>query len=916
MSAAQDFTADFIEEPSASPSASPEAKSKADKASPMVAQFLAVKAKHPDELLFFRMGDFYELFFEDAKIASRALDIALTARGLYQGEPIPMCGVPVHSHTGYLARLIRQGHRVAICEQTETPEEAKKRSGKTLVNRDVIRIITPGTLTEDTLLDARAHNYLLTVVADGREDLALAWCDLSTGIFEVECAPRASFAATLARLSPREVLVADTLANQDGIAQVVREAGASLTIRPSSLFDAANCRTRLLGFYKVASSDVWGGLSLSETTAAGALLDYITLTQVGAVPALQAPVRVLRGGLLEIDAASRRNLEIMETVGGAKQGSLLSTIDRTITAGGARLLATRLSAPLTDVEAISMRQDAVAWAIERTECAQNIRDRLKACPDMERALSRLALDRGGPRDLAAVREALRVAEGIYADLGDVSALPVVLEQAARALVGHGALIDLLQRALADELPLLARDGGFISRTFSPTLDQFLTMRDDSRRLIAALQMRYIEETGLSGLKIKHNNIIGFHIELPSQQAEKLMALPRAAEFIHRQTMAGAMRFATKELVDLERDISQAAERALALELELFRDLRAAVLAKQGELALLASALAEFDVTIALADLALSENWCRPLVDNSTDFCIEKGRHPVVEAALKAQAAAPFIANDCNLATTQRLWLLTGPNMAGKSTFLRQNALIVVLAQMGSFVPAARAKLGVVDRLFSRVGASDDLARGRSTFMVEMVETATILTLATPRSLVILDEIGRGTATHDGLAIAWACAEHLHNINRCRALFATHYHELRALTASLPALSCHSMRVREWKGDIVFLHEVAKGAADRSYGLHVARLAGLPAPVIRRAKEILQQLESAGMGSVPSELPLFAALSASEPQEESGEDAPAPDALRMYLASINPDALSPREALDVLYRLKEKEQEKVTPQLPR
>lgn len=865
-----------------------------DKPSPMMAQYLAIKAQHPGLLLFYRMGDFYEMFFEDAQVASRALDIALTKRGQHQGQDIPMCGVPVHSHTGYVARLIRQGFRVAVCEQTETPEEAKKRSGKTLVDRRVVRIITPGTLTEDTLLEARANNYLLALVPDGVGADALAWCDLSTGTFEVETAPRAALGATLARLAPREVVVPESVGGEGAFRALLQETGVALTTRPDSLFDADNCRERLLRFYQVASADVWGGLSGAEMTAAGALLDYLVLTQVGASPALQPPRRLSRGGLLEIDAASRRNLELTQTVSGERTGSLLSVLDRTVTAGGARLLLQRLSAPVTEGPVIQARLDAVGWGVADPDQARALRAQLATCPDLERAVSRLALGRGGPRDLGTVLAALRAADGIFRRL-DLATLPAILATAAQNLTGQSALVDLLARALRESLPLLAREGGFIAPDFSPALDEQLTLRDDSRRLVLGLQARYTEETGLPNLKIKHNNIIGYHIELPAQQADKLMNGPQATAFIHRQTMAGAVRFTTPELAQLERDITQAGDRALALELDLFEQVRAAVLAQQEALALLAAALATFDLALALADVATDYGWCRPEVENGTAFRIEGGRHPVVEAALRASAAPPFVANDCDLSSTQRLWLLTGPNMAGKSTFLRQNALIVVLAQMGSYVPAKRAQIGVVDRLFSRVGASDDLARGRSTFMVEMVETATILTLATPRSLVILDEIGRGTATHDGLAIAWATAEHLHNVNRCRALFATHYHELRELTATLPALSCHAMRVREWKGDIVFLHEVVAGAADRSYGLHVARLAGIPDPVIRRAKEILNRLESDRARE--ADMPLFAA---SAPNPDPGpEPHPALDAL----ARLDPDTLTPREALDALYGLK-------------
>ncbi len=880
-----------------------------EKASPMVAQYLAIKEKHPLELLFFRMGDFYEMFFDDAVAASRALDIALTKRGQYKGKDIPMCGVPVHSHTGYVARLIKNGFRVAVCEQTETPAEAKKRTGKTLVNRDVVRIITPGTLTEDTLLEARSNNYLLAVVGAAQGDVALAWCDLSTGSLEIESTAQISLLTTLSRLLPREVLLSEELAKAlPHLSAAIKELGAAITLRPQSLFNPQNCHEKLLGFYDVASLDSWGDFSAIEITAAGALLDYVQLTQVGAVPRMDRPRKNTKGGLLEIDAASRRNLEITQTITGDKNGSLLSVIDQTVTASGSRLMLRRLSSPLTDVEIIKNRQQAILWAMNQTQHHSRMRECLSGAPDLERALSRLSLDRAGPRDLLAVRATLTAASNFF-ELLNSAELPVTLHSHAQNLIGQDPLSDLLKRALKEDVPLLAREGNFVAEGYSQPLDHYNMLKMDGKRLIAALQLRYVNELGLSTLKIKYNNIIGYHVEVSAQQAEKIINGPRATEFIHRQTMAGAMRFTTKELVQLERDMGEAVERSLSIELEIFEILSGSVLNAYGALSAMAAALAEFDVALSLADLAERENWCCPEIDESTDFDIEEGRHPVVEKALKNTASVPFIANDCHLATSQRLWLLSGPNMAGKSTFLRQNALMVVLAQMGSFVPAKHAKIGIVDRLFSRVGASDDLARGRSTFMVEMVETATILNLATPKSLVILDEIGRGTATHDGLAIAWATAEHLHNVNRCRALFATHYHELSALTATLSALACHSMRVKEWKGEIVFLHEVIAGSADRSYGIHVAQLAGLPPVVIKRAQNILNQLQAEK--NQPDELPLFSlasddpAMSTEKTPAYLSEESGALKDLEKTLLACNPETLSPRDALDFVYQLKEK-----------
>jgi DNA mismatch repair protein MutS len=875
-------------------------------ATPMMTQYLAVKEQHKDCLLFYRMGDFYELFFDDAIKASAALDITLTRRGAHKGEDIPMCGVPWHSHETYLARLIRQGFKVAICEQVETPAEAKQRGGyKALVRRDVVRVVTPGTLTEDTLLDINANNYLLSLAETGGA-LGLAWLDLSTGDFLLQAAAARNLAATLARIDPGELLVSEKCSQNPAFFDLFAELKNRLTIQSNSRFDSENGRKRLEQLFGVATLDSFGGFSRAEIAAAGALVDYVELTQKGKFPRLSSPRQLAANAVMEIDAATRRNLELTHTVSGDRQGSLLHAIDLTVTGAGGRLLARHLSMPLTRAGEIAERLDMTGYFVEHASLREAARGFLARCADIERALARLSLERGGPRDLAAIRDTLSEAAQlhrlIFAGKTDLdSGLPRALKMALDALKAWGAphpLIGQLSRALAEDLPVLARDGGFIARGYSEKLDELKALRDDSRQHIANLQAQYAKSSGVATLKIKHNNVIGYFIEVTGANADKLFA--DSAIFIHRQTMASAARFTTLELSELERKISEAAEKALSLELELFGQLAQDVLAQGQSIAQSAEALAAIDVAAALAELAARNSYTRPKVDETTAFEIKGGRHPVVENALRKQNAA-FIANDCALSEEKRLWLLTGPNMAGKSTFLRQNALIALLAQIGSYVPAAYAHIGTVDRLFSRVGAADDLARGRSTFMVEMVETATILNQASPRSLVILDEIGRGTATFDGLSIAWACLEYLHEVNACRALFATHYHELTELTEKLPRLACHTMRVREWKDTIVFLHEVAPGTADRSYGIHVAKLAGLPAPVLTRAEQVLKTLEGVKSGkaakTLGTDLPLFSALRA--------EPAPRVSAVEEELKKLNPDALSPREALDALYALKEK-----------
>ncbi len=867
-------------------------------ASPMMAQYLELKRSQPDCLLFYRMGDFYELFFEDAAKAAAALDITLTKRGKHEGADIPMCGVPVHAAESYLARLIRRGFKVAVCEQVEDPAEAKKRGSKSPVRRAVIRVVTPGTLTEDSLLDARRHNYLAALGEAGGA-LGLAWLDLSTGAFMTQAVTAPALGAALARLDPGEILVSERLLPRPDLAELLGEWRHALSPLAATRFDSEGGRRRLLALYGVASLDGFGGFERAELAAAGALVAYVEATQQGRLPLLQPPRRLAAGAVMEIDAATRRNLELVTTLSGERRGSLLATIDRTVSGDGARLLAEHLAAPLTCPAAIGARLDTVQLFVEDERRRGDLRQLLRQCPDMERALSRLALGRGGPRDLAALRDTLaRTGEVKRLLRGGDTPLPALLAAALGDLGEHGAIVGRLAAALAAELPLLTREGGFIAAGFSAELDELRLLRDESRKMMAQLQARYAAETGIAALKIRHNNILGYYIEVTPQHAAKLA---QNAAFIHRQTMANAVRFTTVELGEIERRIATAADRALALELALFEELVAAAKAEGAAIVRAAAALAALDVAAALAELAATQGWARPVVDDGTAFAVSAGRHPVVEAALAARDGGAFIANDCDLAPGRRLWLLTGPNMAGKSTFLRQNALIAILAQMGSFVPAERAHIGVVDRLFSRVGAADDLARGRSTFMVEMVETAAILNQAGPRSLVILDEIGRGTATYDGLSIAWAAVEHLHEVNRCRALFATHYHELTALAAKLSDLACHTMRVKEWQGQVVFLHEVAPGAADRSYGIHVAKLAGLPAAVIARAEAVLATLErgeqSSALTRLAEDLPLFSA--ARRPPAPRSEPSPVETAL----AALHPDELTPREALERLYELK-------------
>ena len=868
---------------------------------PMMAQYLDIKAQYPDALLFYRMGDFYELFFDDAIAASEALDIALTKRGKHEGADIPMCGVPVHAAEGYLLTLIRKGFRVAVGEQLEKPAEAKKRGAKSVVKRDVVRLVTPGTLTEESLLEARRHNFL-AAFSEIRDSAALAWVDISTGAFHVMALPPVRFGPELARLAPSEVLISETQETQWD--ETIKDAGAAVTPMARGAFDSTAGEKRLLALFNIQTLDAFGDFKRAEVSAMGALIQYLEITQKGQLPLLRPPVSEAIASVMQIDAATRRNLELTQTLSGERGGTLLACLNLTVTANGARLMERRLSAPSLDLAEIAARLDAIAFGVEHTQIAQQLRIGLRRVPDLDRALSRLALDRGGPRDLAAIRtglgQAMDLAQGCAS-----SVLPAALQTAVSDLQGHETLVTLLETALTEEPPLLLRDGNFIAQGYDPDLDQTRRLRNEGRSVIAGLQQEYSVQTAIQSLKIKHNNVLGYFIETTATHAEKMLSPPLSDLFIHRQTTANQVRFTTVALSELETKILNAANHAQDIEQRHFDDLRAAVLAQAAQISLAAQAFAIFDVSLALADLAIRENWCRPKVDNSYAFAISGGRHPVVEHALKSQSGASFIANDSAL-DDNKIWLLTGPNMAGKSTFLRQNALIALLAQMGSFVPATSAHIGLVSQLFSRVGASDDLARGRSTFMVEMVETAAILNQADHRALVILDEIGRGTATYDGLSIAWATLEHLHDVNKSRSLFATHYHELTALAGKLDRVENATVSVKEWQGEVIFLHEVIKGAADRSYGVQVAQLAGLPKTVVDRARMVLEALEKgerengSGAKALIDDLPLFAMAPSAPPKQAVTE----PSQVDALLRDVQPDELTPRDALKLIYQLKD------------
>ncbi len=876
---------------------------------PAMVQYMELKQAHQDYLLFYRMGDFYELFFDDAITASKALDIALTKRGKADGKDVPMCGVPFHAYESYMAKLMKQGFKVAICEQMEDPAEAKKRGYKAIVRRDVVRLVTPGTITEDTILDSRKNNYLLCV-AKINNDFGLAWIDLSTGVFYTQLLEIkegnevAELHTAIDRLAPSEILVADTLLQNSDLFHLLNEYKEKLSVLPQARFNSGNAQKRILEFYNVNTLDSFGSFSKSEVTAAGILLDYVENTQKGKMPRIARPVKILSSQYMEIDAATRHNLDLLD---GPRGSTLISVLDRTVSGAGARLLANRLANPLLNVKKINARLDVVEFFLKHQDVREKLRTVLKSCPDIERAVSRLGVGRGGPRDLLSIGVTLGSLPKLitlietFKPIDVVDELPSAVAKVLQKFGNHAMLVNMLANALwvedrNNELPLLARDGDFIKAGYSPELDAVRDLKNKGHNYILNLQSKYVQQTGIEHLKIKYNNVIGYFIEIPNKEAAQVLGNP---EFIHRQSVLNAARFTTVELTELENQIRGAAEKALALELAVFDDLVHSVLLAADDITRTANALAELDVGSALADLAIENNYCRPEIDDSYAFEIVDGRHPVVEEAIRRSHEGSFVGNNCSLdVESNRIWLITGPNMAGKSTFLRQNAIIAIMAQMGSFVPAKSAHIGYVDKVFSRVGASDDLARGRSTFMVEMVETASILNRADRRSFVILDEIGRGTATFDGLSIAWAVVEYLHEVNKCRALFATHYHELTDLTGRLKSMSLHCMKIKEFKGEVIFLHEVIEGAADRSYGIHVAKLAGLPPKVLERAEQVLTELEKDkrqnNFSGLDLELPLFSFA----PKEEKKSP------LLKELEQLNPDDLTAREALQKLYDLKE------------
>jgi DNA mismatch repair protein MutS len=850
---------------------------------PMMKQYLDTKLEYQNHILFYRMGDFYEMFFEDAVTASSILGIALTKRGQHNNQDIPMCGVPFHSADSYIAKLIEQGYKVAISEQMESPEEAKKRGHKSVVRREVVRIITPGTLTEDNLLISNSSNFLLAI-ASIREEIALSWADISTGEFYTIQTNIHSLNNELHRICPKEILISDRLYQNETVSNILADFRRIITIQANNLFDLNKAEHKIKQYYEVISSQVFDAYKPVEIIACGAILEYIELTQKTNQLKIHHPKRLDNNLFMAIDASTRRNLELNVTTAGEKKGSLLNLINNTKTSSGSRLLTQYLAAPLIDVEAINNRLNLVEFFIQNNQLREEIISLLGHSGDIERSLSRFSFNRAGPRDLDVIKRSLQSADAIAANFAQFSGnINSSLQHHLSNFADFEGLLIELENALQEQLPMLARDGGFIKQGYNNRLDQLYDLKDNGQAELQNLRQKYIKETGINTLKITYNNVLGYFIDITPQHASKM----KDELFIHRQTLANSVRYTSTELRTLETELLNVSDNILKLEISLYNALVEEVLKKSDQLSLLANSLSTIDVACNFAKLAISNNYVRPLLDQSLEFNIVEGRHPVIEDFLTKQKQE-FVANDCRLVPEHNLWLITGPNMAGKSTFLRQNALIAILAQIGSYVPAKSAHFGIIDKIFSRVGAADDLARGRSTFMVEMVETANILNNSTKRSLIILDEIGRGTSTYDGVSIASACLEYIHDNLKSRALFATHYHELTALSNQLPSLICYTMQIKEWQNKVIFLHKIIPGVADKSYGIHVASMAGLPKIVIQKAEHILLNLEQGHNQTMNLDLKSIVI-----------ENNPVIDLLN----DLDIDELSPKEALEVLYKIK-------------
>ncbi len=863
---------------------------------PMMAQYSNIKSLYPDHLLFYQMGDFYEMFFEDAIDAAPVLGITLTKRGYQNGEEIPMCGIPISAVNQYIPKLINNGQKVAICEQSK---ENTTQNNKKIVERKITRIITSGTLTDDNLLNSKNNNFLLSIY-DNKQNIGLSWCDISTGEIFFSTTERKNLSNEICTINPKEILV-----QKGSSALIDRERDYKITEIDSRNFQINICERLIKEQYQLSQLDGFGINSPEQISAIGSLLGYIELTQIDKRPLLQRPKNRTDIDYMLIDEATQNSLEILINNRGKKQGSLLNSLDKTITSAGGRKLCQRVIRPSTSVDEINLRLTDIEFSIKNKTFSEKARNLLKEFPDITRPLLRLSLGRSSPRDMGSIRSGLGIVK-LFNNLNDPDTeqnVPPRINNQLKIIQGESKknLFTTLNNALNENLPNSIADGNIFRGGYSEELDKLRMLKNNTTRFILELQEKYILETNIKALKIKYNNFLGYFIECPSSNAPLIEELVRDNSFIHRQTLKNQIRFTTAELNELQTKIIESSQKIYELEENYFNDLSKVIIENSESINLISDAIAEIDITMSFAKLATERGYCKPIVNDSKKFIVEKGRHITVEDSLLTDKNQKFIANDCTMDEYKNVQLITGPNMAGKSTYLRQNALIAIIAQIGSFVPAKSAEIGIIDKIFSRVGASDDLAAGRSTFMVEMVETSIILNQATSRSFVIIDEIGRGTATFDGLAIAWATLEFLAKENNCRTIFATHFHELTNLTLELKNIQNMAMQISEEAGEIIFLHEIKTGIVDKSYGIQVSKLAGLPMSVTQKAEIILKELESQNYLSRKDQLSLFA--------ENKHKEKYTKDQLRDELLKINIEDTTPIEALNILLKLKDIANEK-------
>ncbi len=867
---------------------------------PLMEQYIEIKRDYSDVLLFFRMGDFYELFFDDAYLASDILNITLTKRGKLKGKDIPMCGVPHHSSDRYIEILLKKGINVAICEQTETPEDAKKRGYKSIVNRAVVRVITPGTILEDNLIGDKTNNFLMSI-NDLRGDISISWADISTGKLITSSTSNDKVSSYIARINPSEVLVSNSYYEKTKINLSKKD--TKITILSDSSFNSINSKNKLYRHYGVRSLSSFGKFTYSMIGSLGAILDYIEITKIGNNLSLKIPVVEKKKSFLEIDENTRKNLEINKSIMGEKKSSLINILNKTSTNFGYRILDNRLNAPLTDLNQIKERLLLTEFFYENYILATELKEILRICPDFERSFSRLAFYKNSFQDLLTIKKGIKISLKIkkfFKDKKNQIAFPKKLYEILNSFSDFSDLEQTLSVALSENDYEIGNQISYINYGYNLDLDKSRDILLKSEKYIYNLEKKLIQETKISSLKIKKNNILGYFIEVTSRNADYFLNNKDSKVFIHKQTTANTYRFTNDDLASLENNINTSSLRIIELEFKIFNELKNKVLDYESDIRSAADTIGELDFFLSLGFVSKEENWVKPEISNNNELTIISGRHPIVEKNVNIKGETSFIPNDCNLDGKKNIInLITGPNMAGKSTFLRQNAIIIILAQMGCYVPANQAKIGVVDRVFSRIGASDDLSEGHSTFMIEMLETATILNQATEKSFVILDEIGRGTSTVDGLSIAWSTLEYLHKINKSRTLFATHFHELTVLERTLPKLSNLTVKIKELEDDIIFLHKIIKGKANHSFGIEVAKLAGIPIEVIERSKSLLEDFKK---DSKANSFNLKTQEPKSSIKKSYYEKKPGISKSENLIKSLNIDEITPQEALHILYKL--------------